>query len=511
METLPRLREELERGDFDLVVSDYCLPTFDAPRALALFREKNLDVPFIVVSGAVGEDVAVEVMSRGAHDYVLKDRMTRLVPAIERELGEVQERRERRKTETLFHSILRSSPHPSAILAPRKRPDRPHHRLLPPPPHGRPDPRAGAAAARPRRVRDIPSASPSFSLRGGTAPYTVYSVDGQNRVANVRVHTVEHQGTTYANVVIEDVTEQHYLKTAFDAVGDAVLIISSSQTLLYANRAAEELCGAALLRHGRRADAGGSGAWPFPTASRGCRSKERPTRCARCRSASRGGRVVDDPRRFATSRRRRSCSRCRRTIRSPGSTTSAFSTRRCATGGGGALALLDLDRFKPINDELGHSAGDAALIRFAHLIRRELRPGDVFARLGGDEFGILFPGTSVGEAADIVARMYETLERNPFHYDGQSRRLSASCGIGEVVFPVEETKKRVDAALYEAKNSGRGKWVVSSEQRTANSGRELNLSAARCPLRPQCTVSSTPTAAWRTRTPAPVTRRGRAP
>jgi CheY-like chemotaxis protein len=62
VDTLPRLREELQRGGFDLVVSDYCLPAFSAPEALALFREQNIDIPFIVVSGAVGEDIAVEVM-----------------------------------------------------------------------------------------------------------------------------------------------------------------------------------------------------------------------------------------------------------------------------------------------------------------------------------------------------------------------------------------------------------------------------------------------------------------
>src|ERR1043165_8086889 len=215
VETLPRLREELARGGFDLVISDYLLPTFNASQALSLFREQNVDVPFIVVSGAVGEDIAVEVMKSGAHDYVLKDRMVRLVPAIERELAEARQRSERRKVETLFQSILRSSPHPSALV--------PGQRLL-----------DVVDFAHPERVEQV-------LLRGGTAPYVVYSVDGQNRVANIRVHTVEHLGTTYANVVIEDVTEQHYLKTAFDAVNDAVVIISSSQTLLYANRAAEEL------------------------------------------------------------------------------------------------------------------------------------------------------------------------------------------------------------------------------------------------------------------------------
>src|ERR1051326_4519953 len=240
VETLPRLREGLGRGGFDLVISDYLLPTFNASDALALFREQSIDVPFIVVSGAVGEDIAVEVMKSGAHDYVLKDRMVRLVPAIERELADAKERGERRKLQTLFQSILRSSPYPSVIvrrdgggivhLSDSFRRQLMHDKTLVPG----------------QRLLDLvdfahPERIAQVLTRGGTAPYVVYSVDGQNRVANVRVHTVEHHGTTYANVVIEDVTEQHYLKTAFDAVNDAVVIVSSSQTLLYANRAAEEL------------------------------------------------------------------------------------------------------------------------------------------------------------------------------------------------------------------------------------------------------------------------------
>ena len=459
VDTLPRLREELERGGFDLVVSDYCLPAFSAPEALALFREQNVDIPFIVVSGAVGEDIAVEVMKSGAHDYVLKDRMMRLVPAIQRELGEVKVRGERRKTETLFRSILRTSPHPSAIVTVEGGTlvhisDSFRKRLL-----------ADKTLVPGQRLLDVvdfahPERIAQVLMRGGTAPYVVYAADGQNRVANVRVHTVEHQGTAYANVVIEDVTEQHYLKTAFDAVGDAVVIVSSSQTLLYANRAAEGLWEALYF---------GMDVRPMLAAFGLAVPHSEP----RLTIAGETYEVHAVPFRFAGESESSTILTFRNV--SQEEQLLALSTHDPLTGiynvrffddalrenGGGALAMVDLDRFKPINDELGHSAGDAALIRFTQLIRRELRPGDVFARLGGDEFGLLFPNTSVGEATRIVARIYDTLQRNPFHYDGQSRPLSASCGIGEVVPPVEETKKRVDAALYEAKRTGRGRWVVA--------------------------------------------------
>ena len=80
---------------FHVVISDYYMPRFGAPAALELLRKLDPDVPFIVVSGKVGEDAAVEIMKAGADDYLTKENMSRLCPAIERELREVEEKRER--------------------------------------------------------------------------------------------------------------------------------------------------------------------------------------------------------------------------------------------------------------------------------------------------------------------------------------------------------------------------------------------------------------------------------
>ena len=76
-----------------MVVSDYRLPRFGAPEALALFQESGLEAPFIVVSGKLGEDAAVEVMKAGADDFLTKDNLARLCPTVERSLAEAEERR----------------------------------------------------------------------------------------------------------------------------------------------------------------------------------------------------------------------------------------------------------------------------------------------------------------------------------------------------------------------------------------------------------------------------------
>jgi diguanylate cyclase len=89
------LRRELEDADWDLVIADYATPGFSNAKALAMVREQHPDLPFIFVSGTIGEDTAVAAMRTGAHDYIMKSNLARLAPAVERELREATVRRER--------------------------------------------------------------------------------------------------------------------------------------------------------------------------------------------------------------------------------------------------------------------------------------------------------------------------------------------------------------------------------------------------------------------------------
>jgi signal transduction histidine kinase len=99
VETRESLAAALDRQQWDLVVADYRLPRFDGLEALALVREKGLDLPFIIVSGYITEETAVAAMKAGAHDYLMKDKLARLGPAVERELREAEGRRQRRRAE----------------------------------------------------------------------------------------------------------------------------------------------------------------------------------------------------------------------------------------------------------------------------------------------------------------------------------------------------------------------------------------------------------------------------
>jgi two-component system cell cycle sensor histidine kinase/response regulator CckA len=92
----------LQRGDFDIILADYKLPAFDGFSALAMVKEQCPDVPFIFVTGSMGEETAIDSLKRGATDYVLKDRLSRLVPAVQRALREAEEVAERKRLEAQF-------------------------------------------------------------------------------------------------------------------------------------------------------------------------------------------------------------------------------------------------------------------------------------------------------------------------------------------------------------------------------------------------------------------------
>lgn len=99
VDTASALDAALTSETWDIVISDYQMPQFDGLEALLLVQHHAPDIPFLVISGAIGEDIAVAAMKAGAHDYLMKDNLKRLAPAIVRELKEAEVRRERRRTE----------------------------------------------------------------------------------------------------------------------------------------------------------------------------------------------------------------------------------------------------------------------------------------------------------------------------------------------------------------------------------------------------------------------------
>lgn len=131
-----------------------------------------------------------------------------------------------------------------------------------------------------------------------------------------------------------------------------------------------------------------------------------------------------------------------------------------------AVLFIDLDRFKHVNDSLGHSAGDDLLCAIADRIKLEVRQAGVAGRLSGDEFVAVLPETEVGNMGGLIERL-ETLMRQPVTVDGTTLDVTASIGVA--VFPqdgrdMETLLHRADLAMYQAKKAGRGRFSFFSSE-----------------------------------------------
>ena len=196
VETREQLEAVLRKRPFDIIISDYHLPRFSAPEALDMVRLSGIDTPFIVVSGAIGEETAAELMRAGAHDYLLKHRLTRLGVAVDRELNQAAARHAKRRAESLFHSVLRAAPLPAVLVDPATcsvidGSDSFRKQFI-----------AGSDYDTDRGLFDLiqfsqPERIEQLIARGsGTAWYAVYHAGSASRMANVRCYSVVHEGSS---------------------------------------------------------------------------------------------------------------------------------------------------------------------------------------------------------------------------------------------------------------------------------------------------------------------------
>ncbi|HEX5272803.1 MAG TPA: diguanylate cyclase, partial [Gemmataceae bacterium] len=124
-----------------------------------------------------------------------------------------------------------------------------------------------------------------------------------------------------------------------------------------------------------------------------------------------------------------------------------------------SLVLFDIDRFKRINDGLGHLAGDAVLRELAACVKETVRKEELFARYGGEEFAVVLPETPVEDAVAFAERLREAVAAHPFAHGGQPLPVTVSVGVagtmGQEAYTPGELIARADKALYQAKNEGR--------------------------------------------------------
>lgn len=370
----------------DMILADYRLPTFDGLSALMIVRERFHEMPFIFITGAVGEEVAIDMLKSGATDYVLKDRLGKLVPAVKRALREARELLQRQRAEEQLR-------------------------------------RAAAA---------FDNMTEAIVIAGGDR----------------RITAVNHSFTWLTGYAAEEIQGLDF-ERLLSEMSDAATYQDMWAKLESAGRWRGET-------RKRRKDGETFPAWESISVVRNPEGRITGYVCVfsditvikraeeHLRYLAHHDVLTGLPNRLAfAARLDNALARAKR------------HNHRVA------LLYLDLDRFKQINDTLGHEYGDRLLQVVAARVRNCVRAEDTVARLGGDEFVVILAEIAHPQDAAKLARKIGDSINQPIRLDGQEIVASASIGIS--VYPddaatAETLIKAADAAMYVVKQQGRNAY-----------------------------------------------------
>ncbi|MBD2681242.1 EAL domain-containing protein [Nostoc paludosum FACHB-159] len=391
VQTAPELLAALNSGSWDAIISDYRLPGFNAPAALEIAKQSHKDIPFILVSGTIGEVLAVEMMKAGAHDYVMKDNLNRLPEAVRRELRDAQVRAERKQAQKLLQTLASNIP--------------------------------------------------------GMIYSLVYHCDGSTAFEYISLGCLDLLELT-PDRVLENASlcfEQIHID---DRAGFYTAAKQSAQTLK------------PFSYEWRLVTPSGKLKWVQTNARPECQengdivwygvlldvTEKKQAQELIIHNALHDP-LTDLPNRtLLVERLELAINRAKR----------VESYRY-------AVLFLDLDRFKVINDSLGHLAGDQLLKDIAQKLKAHLREVDLIARIGGDEFVILLediPG--IEKAIQITERILKDFQ-TPLILNDAEVVIGTSIGIvlGKNDYcQASDLLRDADIAMYRAKAHERSSYKI---------------------------------------------------
>lgn len=491
---------------WDIVFSDYTMPRFNGARALAILRQHDADIPFIFVSGTIGEDVAVGGMKAGAQDYVMKGNLSRLVPAVRRELAEAYTRREAHEAEQTLRKLSRviEQTADSVYITDQEgiiQYVNPGFEKL-----------TGYSAA--EAIGNTPALIKAnwrddrrmweTILAGNAFQETLVNrrKDGSQFHEEKIIAPLfdEHHQITHFVSTGRDVTDRVQVEEAqarllaiLEATTDFVAILRDDGHFRYLNQAGRRMLGimettdvddwsltdshpewaVQRLLFEAIPVARRDGVWQGETAVLNADGREIPVSLVvlshkgadgEAESFSTIARDMTERKRFEQELQRQATHDAltglpNRVLLQDHLVTELKRAARQKTLA--AVLFLDIDNFKRVNDSLGHAVGDTLLCSVAQRLLGCLRSNDTVARYGGDEFTIVMGELNSVDNIMLIVNKLSAIFEMPITVSGQEVYIGFSIGIA--IYPndgadAETLLKNADAAMYRAKGRGRNQY-----------------------------------------------------
>lgn len=513
---------------WDIIFSDYSMPHMSGTRALEIVRQHNPDIPFIFVSGTIGEDIAVEALKCGAQDYVMKENLNRLLPAVDRELREVQQRREHRQAEQILRklSLVVRQATDSVFITDTKgciEYVNPAFEKL-----------TGYTAD------EVKNKTPSI-LSSGKHAIAFYqqlwqTINRGKVFEGILINRRKNGELFYEEKVITPLTDTqgrttHFVSTGRDittrvaaeqaharlvsileATPDLVAIFELDGCLRYLNRAGRQLLGLDaeedISKHYMQnlflegvmqkqisqalATVRQYGVWNGEAILRITENGGLPVSQVILAHRNTEGcieylstimRDISERKHFETELQHQATHDHLTDLPNRFFLVDRFaSTLEYARRHGKCIGVLflDLDNFKRVNDSLGHAAGDNLLQQVAKRLKGCLRTNDTIARHGGDEFTIVASDLENSDNVLVVLHKLYTAFECPLLVNSQEIYITFSIGIA--LYPhdgdqIDELLHHADIAMYQAKLSGPNQYRFYAPDMNARSHELLALEA----------------------------------
>ncbi len=516
IETAEEMRSALHLRSWDIIISNYSLPQFDGRAALELASTQCPDIPFIVISGTIGEDNAVAMMKAGAHDYLIKGNLARLGPTVQREIAQSVTRRERRRSE----EALRTSEEKYRMLVEQASDAiflvsfegcfldvNPAGCSLTG--YSRQEILGAHVRDATRNLLGIPLYFER--LRQGKVLISEREIvrkDGVKiwiEVSATRLSDGNFQG------IARDVTQRkqmeqklRQLSSAVEHGPSSILIANAEGRIEYVNLKFTEVTGFTLEEV--------LGRTPFDTF--GATEMQAEARLQHVQTI-RSGRdwhgemlnfrkngetywasvsispvmdangsithfvaVSEDitDRKEAEEKIHRLNAGLER-LATTDYLTGLYNRRYFMQRGSEefkralrsnhplSFLMLDVDHFKAVNDTHGHQAGDMALQQVAAALKDGLRETDILGRIGGEEFAVLLPDTQLNDAILLGQRICRSMEVAELSIPGRVLAISLTISVGIAglesgMSGIEDVFRNADKALYKAKRNGRNRVMI---------------------------------------------------